>query len=337
MFPRRRYRVAVLGATGAVGTELLKELDGRRFPTSEVRALCSPKSAGGEVSHGNRTLIATAAVEAQFEGVEIVFSAAGDEAAAAWLPAAQAAGAVCIDTSGWSRAQGNTPLVVPEVNPEGLAHQTGLVASPGASTIAASLALAPLKALGGGIDHVVVTSMEPASGAGQKGLTELSGQAVSLLNFRPVEVEVHPARLAFNCIPQVGALNDAGVSAEERTIESGLKTLLDVKAIATCVRVPVFVGLSLSLTVRLKQAVTTEAVTAALATAPGLSLVDDREPPYPMVMDVSDEDYVQVGRVRVDGDVVRLWVVADNLRKGAATNMVQIAELLDMVWTAAEA
>ena len=337
MFPRRRYRVAILGATGAVGGELLKELDLRRFPTSEVRALCSPTSAGAEVHHGKRKLITAAAVAAQFAGVELVFSAVDAEVAAQWLPVARAAGAVCIDCSDWGRSDDTAPLVIPELNPERLAHQDGLISSPSPATTVAALALAPLQNLGGGIADVVMTTLEPASGAGAKGQSELSGQAIALLNFAPVEVEVHPARLAFNCIPQVGPIDDEGHSASERTIEADLARLLGVKAYVTCVRVPVFVGTTVSMTVRLNAAVDAAAVNAALDAAPGITVVREGVPPYPMVMDMSTREGVQVGRVRVDGAIVRLWLVGDNLRKGAATNMVQIAELLDAVWSVAQA
>ncbi|MCO4763157.1 MAG: aspartate-semialdehyde dehydrogenase [Myxococcales bacterium] len=337
MFPRRRYRVAVLGATGAVGSELLKELDKRRFPTSDVRVLCSPGSAGSEVSFGKRKLICQAAVAEQFADVELVFSAAGDEAAKTWLPVAKAAGAVCIDCSDWTRERPDTARVVPELNPERLAHQDGIIGSPNPSAIAAAIAIAPLQSLGEGIESVVVTTLEPASGAGHLGLAELSSQAVSLLNFAPVDVAVHPARLAFNTIPAVGELADSGHSAYERALESDLAALIDADVLATCVRVPVFVGVGLTLTVRMNGPVEATDVTRVLTGAPGLTVTPSSGGGYPMVMDLAEHEGVHIGRVRVDGDVVRIWAVADNLRTCAASNMIHIAELLDSVWTAAEA
>lgn len=332
MFPRRRYTVAVLGATGAVGRELLQTLDQRRFPTAEVRALCSERSAGEELSFGKRTLRAHAVVPEQLEGVEILFVAAGDEAAARWIPAAREAGAVCVDVSRWSAAQADVPLAVPDLNAEVLADHTGLIASPCAAALVCAVALHPLRDLG--LSHVDVTSLEPASGAGLGGLNELSKQTVSLLNFQPVDVEVHPHRLAFNVYPQVGDLGEGGASAGERALEQDLTRLLGVPTLATAVRVPVFVGTSVSVTARLQRSATLDEVRGRLEGVAGLTLVDAG---YPMPMDVAEASDVRVGRLRVDGNVVRLWAVSDNLKRGAAVNLVQVAELLDAVWTAAQA
>ena len=340
---RRRYRVAVLGATGAVGREMLKVLDERRFPVSEVVPLASSRSVGEHVTFGNREIVVQLAEPSAFAGVDIVLASAGSSVSKILLPAAVQAGAVCIDNSSAYRMEDDVPLVVPEVNGlAALAHK-GIIANPNCSTIQMLVALKPIHDAAT-IRRIVVTTYQSVSGAGQKGIEELANQTVSLLNQKPYDVKVHAARIAFNVVPQIGDFDADGYTSEEMKLVYETRKIFGDDSIQVCptaVRVPVFAGHSESVVVELAKPLSPEAARELLANAPGITLVDDpKRGKYPMPIDVAEQDEVFVGRIRRDPSVqngLALWVVADNLRKGAATNAVQIAEVLDTHWTTARA
>jgi aspartate-semialdehyde dehydrogenase len=329
----RRFKVAVLGATGAVGREMLAVLDAQRFPASEVIALASSRSVGEEVDFGNRKLKVRLAEPAAFDGVDIVLASAGSSVSKSLLPEAVRRGALCIDNSSAFRMDPDVPLVVPEVNPEALALHKGLVANPNCSTIQMVVALKPLHDAAH-IKRIVVSTYQSVSGAGKKGIDELSNQTISLLNQRPFDVSVHHARIAFNVIPHIGTFMDNGYTDEEWKLVQETRKILDEPAMRvapTCVRVPVFAGHSESIALEFERPITAAQARAILEGAPGVTVVDDpAEMRYPMPMDCAEKDDVFVGRIREDQSVPNglcLWVVSDNLRKGAATNAVQIALL----------
>jgi aspartate-semialdehyde dehydrogenase len=340
---RRRYRVAVLGATGAVGREMLRVLDERRFPVSEIIALASSRSVGETVTFGNREIKVQLAEAAAFAGVDIVLASAGGSVSRALLPAAVAHGAICIDNSSAYRMEPDVPLVIPEVNPEAALRHNGIIANPNCSTIQMLVALKPLHDVSP-IRRIIVTTYQSVSGAGQKGIEELASQTIALLNQKPFDVKVHAARIAFNVVPQIGEFDDDGYTSEETKLIYETRKIFGDDTIAVCptaVRVPVFAGHSESIVVETAGPISVLAARALLAKAPGVVLVDEPEAGrYPMPMDCAERDVVLVGRVRRDPsreNSLVLWVVSDNLRKGAATNAVQIAELLDQHWAPAEA
>lgn len=341
--PQRPYTVAVLGATGAVGREILKVLDEHRFPVGELRALASERSIGQEVMFGNRPITVTLAEPKAFDGVDLVLASAGGSVSRRLLPEAVKRGAVCVDNSSAFRMDDDVPLVVPEVNPEAVAGHKGIIANPNCSTIQMVMALKPLHDAAT-IKRVVVSTYQSVSGAGKKGIDELSEQTIALLNLRPYDVKVHAARIAFNCVPQIGAFAEDDYTEEELKLVYETRKIFnapDLRVNPTAVRVPVFAGHSESINLEFERPITAEQAKELLSNFRGLTLIDNpQDKKYPMAMDCAERDEVLVGRVRQDRSVengLSLWVVADNLRKGAATNAVQIAKLLDAWWNAASA
>ena len=329
----RQYKVAVLGATGAVGREMLTVLDELRFPASEVIALASAKSVGEEVTWGKRTLRVLAAEASAFDGVDIVLASAGSAVSRELLPEAAKRGCFCIDNSSAFRMHADVPLIVPEVNPEAIDSHDGIVANPNCSTIQMVVALKPLHDAAG-LKRVVVSTYQSVSGAGKKGMDELSNQTIALFNQKPFEISVHNSRIAFNVIPHIGAFAEEGYTDEEWKLVHETRKIMDLPELPVCptaVRVPVFAGHSESLVVELERPLDPARARELLAVAPGITLVDDpAQKRYPMPIDAAEKDAVLVGRVRRDPSVphgLALWVVADNLRKGAATNAVQVALL----------
>jgi aspartate-semialdehyde dehydrogenase len=329
----KKYKVAVLGATGAVGREMLTVLDELRFPVDEVLALASANSVGETVEFGARTLKVQEAKPESFEGVDIVLASAGSKVSKLLLPEAAQRGALCIDNSSAFRMVPSVPLVVPEVNPEAMARHNGIIANPNCSTIQMVVALKPLHDLGG-LQRVVVSTYQSVSGAGKKGMDELSSQTIALLNHKPFDVQVHNARIAFNVIPHIGDPGADGYTEEELKLVYETRKIMGLPDLAVCptaVRVPVFAGHSESVLCEFARPVTVEQARAALQQAAGVVVVDDlAAKKYPMPMDVAETDSVYVGRIRRDlssPNGIALWVVADNLRKGAASNAVQIASL----------
>ena len=339
----RPYTVAVLGATGAVGREMLKVLDERRFPVGELIPLASERSIGEEVMLGNRRFKTRLAEPSAFEGVDIVLASAGGAVSKKLLPEAVARGCACVDNSSAFRMDDDVPLVVPEVNPEAVAGHKGIIANPNCSTIQMVMALKPLHDEAT-IKRVVVSTYQSVSGAGKKGIDELSSQTVSMLNFRPYDVSVHAARIAFNCVPQIGPFAEDDYTEEELKLVYETRKIFDAPTMRvnpTAVRVPVFAGHGESINVEFDRPISPDRARELLAAFRGVEVVDSpANGRYPMQMDCAERDEVFVGRIRRDRTVehgLSLWVVADNLRKGAATNAVQIAGLLDAWWTAAAA
>jgi aspartate-semialdehyde dehydrogenase len=337
----RRYNVAVVGATGAVGGEVVRVLVERAFPVGDLRLFASPRSAGASVDvagHGVEVEILSAE---GFEGIDLAFFCAGGAVSAELAPVAALAGAVVIDKSSHFRLDPDVPLVVPEVNAADLElRERGIVASPNCTTIPIVVALSPL-AEAAGLGRIVAASYQAVSGAGKRGVDALSLETVNLLNMRAARDEdedqpaVFPHRIAFNCIPQVDAfLPDGSTKEEAKVVAETRKVLhLDELPIAvTCVRVPTFYGHGVALTIETERRLDAEEARRILRASPGVVLSDEGdERPYPTPADVGGTDAVYVGRVRNDPSHPRglqLWVAADNVRKGAALNAVQIAEIV---------
>jgi aspartate-semialdehyde dehydrogenase len=326
--------VAVAGATGAVGVEMLKVLEQRAFPASRVRALASARSAGKRVPFAGVDLVVEEMTDASFEGVDIALFSAGADVSREFRDAVTRAGAVMIDNSSAFRMEDGVPLVVPEVNPGDAALHDGVIANPNCSTIQMVVALAPLTALAP-IRRVVVSTYQAASGAGQAAMDELYEQSGDFLAGREFEAKQFAHRIAFNCIPQIDVFLEDGSTKEEWKMVVETRKIMhlpEVAVSATCVRVPVLRCHSESVNVEFEGPVTVEAARAALSGAPGIVVIDDPiANVYPMPGLLEGTDATYVGRLRRDPGVengLAFWVVADQLRKGAALNAVQIAELL---------
>ncbi|MBE0476088.1 MAG: aspartate-semialdehyde dehydrogenase [Coriobacteriia bacterium] len=326
--------VAVAGATGAVGREMLLVLEERGFPARRVVALASARSAGRKLAFGGGELVVEEMTEASFHGVDLALFSAGASVSTALAPAAAEAGCVVVDNSSAFRMDDGVPLVVPEVNAEDLSWHTGVVANPNCSTIQMVVALKPLHDLAP-ISRVVVSTYQAASGAGQAAMDELVSQSRDVLDGREPIPEALPHRIAFNCIPQIDVFLSDGSTKEEWKMVVETKKILhapELEIAANCVRVPVLRCHSEALNIEFSSPVGVEEARAALEAAPGISVVD--EPgcgEYPMPASVQGTDDVHIGRIRADVSVphgLAIWVVADQLRKGAALNAVQIAESL---------
>ena len=328
----RALNVAVVGATGAVGTEMLSVLAQRRFPVGRLRPLASERSAGTTVEYDGETVRVERLDEAAFEGIDLALFSAGSSVSERFAPLAVAAGAIVVDNTSFFRMRDDVPLVVPEVNAAALDGHAGIIAVPNCSTIQAVVALAPLHARFG-LRRVTYCTYQSASGAGAQAMDELKEQAVALLNFRDPPVSRFPRRLAFDCLPHIDKFLDDGSTREEHKMVEETRKILELQALrvsATCVRVPVFVGHAVAVHAEFERPVTAADALAALEGAPGIILHAEAAS-YPTAADAAGGDEVHVGRVRVDAGTengLALWVVADNLRKGAATNAVQIAEAL---------
>jgi aspartate-semialdehyde dehydrogenase len=326
--------VAVAGATGAVGVEMLRVLQERGFPASEVHALASHRSAGRRVPFAGGELVVEEMTEASFEGVDVALFSAGAEISRRFRGAVERAGCVMIDNSSAFRMEDGVPLVVPEVNPGDAALHSGVIANPNCSTIQMVVALKPLADLAP-IRRVVVSTYQAASGAGQAAMDELYEQSGDFLAGREVHASSFAHRIAFNCIPQIDVfLDDASTKEEWKMVVETRKIMHapEIRVSATCVRVPVLRCHSESINVEFGAPVSVEAARAALTAAPGVTVLDDPGAelyPMPALLEGTDDTYV--GRLRCDESVehgLALWVVADQLRKGAALNAVQITELL---------
>lgn len=326
--------VAVAGATGAVGVEMLRVLEQRGFPAAEVRALASARSAGRRLPFAGGELVVEEMTEASFDGVDIALFSAGADVSKRFRDAVARAGCVMIDNSSAFRMEEGVPLVVPEVNAADAATHSGVIANPNCSTIQMVVALSPLQALAP-IRRVVVSTYQAASGAGQAAMDELYEQSGDFLAGRAFETKQFAHRIAFNCIPQIDVFMDDGSTKEEWKMVVETRKIMHAPHIAmaaTCVRVPVLRCHSEAVSVEFEGPVSVEAARAALASAPGVALMDDpAQQVYPMPALLEGSDLTYVGRLRSDPSVehgLALWVVADQIRKGAALNAVQIAELL---------
>jgi len=330
------YRVAVVGATGAVGREMLKTLAERNFPVSEVIALASGRSAGQEISFGEKTVLKVRNLETfDFKGTDIGLFSPGASVSAVHAPRAAAAGCVVIDNTSQFRMDHDVPLVVPEVNPHHLKQfsKRNIIANPNCSTIQMVVALKPLHAISR-IKRVVVSTYQSVSGAGKEAMDELFNQTRAVYVNDPSVPEQFTKPIAFNCIPHIDKFMDDGATKEEWKMAVETRKILDpdIQVVATCVRVPVFIGHGEAVHVEFEAPISVEQAWEALRDAPGLQLIDKREDGgYVTQIDAAGEDAVFVSRVRRDPTVphgLAFWCVADNLRKGAALNTVQIAEAL---------
>ena len=327
--------VAVAGATGAVGREMLKVLEERSFPAAEVRALASARSAGSKLPFAGGELTVAELTPESFAGVDIVLGATGDDVARALYPEAAKAGAVVVDNSHAFRLDEGVPLVVPEINAEDIAWHAGIISNPNCATIIGLVPLAPLHRAAG-LKRIVASTYQAASGAGAPGLAELEGQIEDMGAGRPVrEAKAFAYQLACNLIPQIGGFDAQGYTSEEMKMQNEGRKIMhlpELKVSCTCVRVPVVRSHSVSIVVRTKEKISVERARELIAAAPGCRLVDDlQNKQYPMPLDTSDQDLVFVGRIRDDltsENGLNIWCCGDQVRKGAATNAVQIAELV---------
>lgn len=324
--------VAVVGATGAVGEEMRRVLDEHDFPVARLKPLASERSAGTTIEWRGHRIPVEVLGDDSFADVDLALFSAGTSVSTAFAPKAAAAGAIVVDNSRAFRMHPEVPLVVPEVNAAALDRHDGIIANPNCSTIQMVVALEPLRAAAG-LKRVVVSTYQAASGAGRAAMDELRDQTVALLNFGEPKHRVFPRRLAFDVLPHIDTFADDGFTGEEHKMireTRKIMSLPDLPVCATCVRVPVFIGHACSVNVELGAPMTVEAAHAALGAVPGVHVFDERDR-YPTAADVVGEDGVFVGRIRQDPSVpagLAMWIVADNLRKGAATNAVQIAEAL---------
>ena len=329
------YRVGVLGATGLVGTTILELLDARGFPAAEVVPFASARSAGKEIEWNGRTLTCRELSEDSIQGLDLVLSSAGGAISAEWSPRLVEAGAVVVDNTSYWRMHDEVPLVVSEVNPEALAGHQGIVANPNCSTMQMVVALKPLFDAAG-IERLVISTYQAVSGTGKAAIDELREQSRAVLDGAEPEARIYPHQIAFNALPQAGNFPDGDdhTDEERKLINETRKILGDdsIRVSATCVRVPVVTGHSEAVNVETREDLSPEQARELLAAAPGVTVVDNPAAgEYPLATAAAGEDGVFVGRIRRDPGNERaldLFVVADNLRKGAATNAVQVAELL---------
>ena len=330
----KKLTVAVVGATGAVGREMLKTLHDRDFPATEVRAFASARSEGVKVPYGERELTVHELKEDVFDGVDMAIFSAGGATSQKFAPHAAHAGCVVVGNSAAWRMDERCPLVVPEVNPQALDAHQGIIANPNCSTIQMLVVLKPLHDAGK-IRRVVVSTYQAVSGTGQKGMEELERQVRDLFNSRDPENKVYPYRIAFNVLPHIDVFLDNDYTKEEMKMVNETVKIFDdptIKVTATCARVPVFYCHAESVNIETEKKLTAKDARVMLSQAPGVRVVDNpRERMYPMPSYCVGEDETYVGRIREDETIengLNMWIVADNVRKGAALNAVQIGEEL---------
>lgn len=330
----KHYKVAILGATGAVGREMMKILEEREFPISELHLLASARSAGKILSWKGQDLTIEEASEEAFAGMDIVLGAAENDIAKKFAPAIVRAGAVFVDNSSAFRMDPQVPLVVPEINPEDAKLHHGIISNPNCTTIVSLTAINALNAISP-IESIVASSYQAVSGAGAGGPMELREEVEALRAGKVYEPKVFQYQIAYNVIPQIGGEAFEGYTSEEMKMQNEGRKIMhlpELKVSCTCVRVPVVRSHSVSLLVRTKEKISVEQAREAISKAPGCRLVDDLvHKKYPMPLDTSDQDLVFVGRIRDDltsENGLNIWCCGDQVRKGAATNAVQIAELL---------
>lgn len=330
----KKMNVTILGATGAVGREMMKVLEERNFPIERLRCLASARSVGKRLPFAGGEIAVEEAVDKAFAGADIVLGAAENDIARKFAPSIKASGAVFIDNSSAFRMDPEVPLVVPEINPEDVRWHHGLIANPNCSTIITVVAVNGIRRVSP-ITAMVASTYQAVSGAGAGGPVELAAETETLYKGEPVEPRVFPFQIAYNVIPKIGSAAAEGYTTEEMKLQNEGRKILhlpEMKVSCTCVRVPVMRSHSISVTLRTERPVSVEEARAAVSKAPGCRLVDDLEHNvYPMPLDTSDQDTVFVGRIRpdlTDENGLCLWCCGDQVRKGAATNAVQIAELL---------
>ena len=330
----KTYKVAILGATGAVGREMMRILAERDFPVSELHLLASRRSAGKVLAWKEKPVRIEEACESAFEGMDIVLGAAENDIARRFAPAIVKAGAVFVDNSSAFRLDPDVPLIVPEINPEDAKLHHGIISNPNCSTIITVTAVNALNAIAP-IRSMVASTYQAVSGAGAEGPMELAEQVDALRQGRAVNPKVFAYQIAYNLIPQIGGEEQAGYTSEEMKMQNEGRKIMHLPELTvscTCVRVPVVRSHSISVCLHFDRPVSVEQARRAISKAPGCLLVDDlKNKRYPMPLDTSDQDLVYVGRIRpdlTDPNGLCLWCCGDQVRKGAATNAVQIAELL---------
>ncbi|ODA43780.1 Aspartate-semialdehyde dehydrogenase [Thermodesulfovibrio sp. N1] len=331
---KEKYNVAVVGATGAVGNEMIAVLEERDFPVDTLRLFASERSEGIKLQFKGEEIPVETLKEDSFEGIDIALFSAGAERSKIWAPIAAKSGCVVIDNSSQWRMDPEVPLVVPEVNPHDLKWHKGIIANPNCSTIQMVVALKPIHDVAK-IKRVVVTTFQSVSGTGKKAMDELLQQTVDLLNFKEIKIQVYPHQIAFNVLPHIDKFLENGYTKEEMKMVNETKKIMgdpSIKVTATTVRVPVFRGHSESVNIETERKLTAQEVREILSKAPGIVVIDNPEKnEYPLPIYASGKDEVFVGRIREDESIengINMWVVSDNLRKGAALNAVQIAEEL---------
>ncbi len=329
--------VAVVGATGVVGREMLKTLEERNFPLTEIVALASARSAGTKVPFRDDELVVQELTENSFENIDIAIFSAGGSTSEKYAPFAARAGCIVIDNSSHWRMDERCPLVIPEVNAHALEKHNGIIANPNCSTIQMLVALKPIHDAAK-IQRIIVSTYQAVSGTGQAAITELETQVRALFNMQEPKIEVYPHQISFNCLPHIDVFQENDYTKEEMKMVYETRKIFEDDTIGvspTAVRVPVFYGHSESINVQTERKLSAHDARALLAQAPGVQVYDNpKEKMYPMPIEAAGEDEVFVGRIREDESApncLNMWVVADNIRKGAALNAVQIAEkLLEM-------
>jgi aspartate-semialdehyde dehydrogenase len=332
----KSFNVAVAGATGAVGNQMLACLEERGFPFKSLKLLATAKSAGRKLRVKGQEIVVEELTESSFKGVDIGIFSAGGATSEKFAPVAAQDGCVVVDNSAAWRMDPEVPLVAPEVNPRAIAGYTkkGIIANPNCSTIQMVVALAPIQRKVG-IKRIVVSTYQAVSGTGKKAIDELHGQTKAMVDGAEPENKVYPHRIAYNCLPHIDVFLDNGYTKEEMKMANETWKIFEDDTIgitATTVRVPVYFGHSESVNIETREPITPEEVRGLLGDAPGVTVADDPSKNlYPMAIDAAGKDDVFVGRIRADESIangINMWIVSDNIRKGAATNAVQIAEIL---------
>lgn len=328
------YIVAVAGATGAVGNEMIKVLEERNFPVEKLRLFASERSEGKTLDFHGSPVTVEILTDKVFNGIDIALFSAGGDRSKEFAPAAAKAGCVVVDNSSAWRMDPEVPLVVPEVNPDDVDRHKGIIANPNCSTIQMVVALKPIHDAAK-IKRVVVTTFQSVSGTGKKAMDELLHQTSDILNFKDINPVVYPHQIAFNCLPHIDSFTDSGYTKEEIKMVNETKKIMgddSIRVTATTVRVPVFRGHSESINIETEKHISANEARAVLSTAPGVIVFDAPEKNvYPLQTYCANRDEVYVGRIREDDTIengLNIWIAADNLRKGAALNAVQIAEEL---------
>jgi len=330
----KEFNVAVVGATGAVGGQMISCLEERKFPTKSLKLLASERSEGKKIKYKSNELKVEVLGEHSFKDIDIALFSAGASVSREFAPIAADRGAVVVDNSSAFRMEHDVPLVVPEVNAHAIAGHHGIIANPNCSTIQLVVALKPLHDYAN-IERVVVSTYQAVSGTGLKAMDELMNQTKDIMNFHNPKASVYPHRIAFNVLPHIDVFLENGYTKEEMKMVNETRKIMEddsIRVTATTVRVPVFYGHSESVNVEFERPISPQEARDILSKAPGVRVIDDVSKfIYPMAIDAAGQDDTLVGRIRKDETVrygLDMWIVADNIRKGAATNAVQIAEIL---------
>lgn len=330
----KSYHIAIVGATGAVGAELLRVLERRSFPVAGLRAISSARSTGKSIRFHDELIPVQELVEQSFDNIDIAFFSAGGEVSREFVPVARQSGAIVVDNSSVFRMDSDVPLVIPEINATDAYNHSGVIANPNCTTAIALMAIYPLHRVFG-VRRVFAASYQAVSGSGARAIDELREQVRNALQDRQLTAQVYPHPIAFNLLPHVDSFLESGYTKEEMKMQNEGRKIMhlpEFRASVTCVRVPVYRAHSVAISAQFDQPVSVERAREVLAEAPGLELVDEPENNrYPMPITVAEKDNCQVGRVRVDcafDNGLSFWVSGDQLLKGAALNAVQIAELL---------